>query len=61
MFSPLSVCLSVRTSMCFFCLSVFEQDISKSRGWIWRKFVGELGYATETKLLDFGEDPDPKL
>ena len=42
------------------CLSVCEQDISKSHECIGTKFGGELGYATWTKWLNFAEDSDPK-
>ena len=43
------------------CLFVCEQNISKCWGRIWTKFGGELGYVPRTKLLDFGEDPNPDL
>ena len=49
------------SKLCFHtsvCLSVCEQDISKSYGWI-RTFDGQVVCVTRTNWLDFGEDPDP--
>ena len=54
--SDFSICL-------FIYLSVGEQDVSRSYGWIRKKLGGELGYVTRTTLLNFGEvynsDLDP--
>ena len=43
------------------CLSVCEQDISKSYSPIRTKFGGEVGCVTRMKCLNFGEDLDPDL
>ena len=41
--------------LCFHpCLSVCEQDASKSYGWIRMELGGQVGCATETNQFDFG-------
>jgi len=51
MFLPDFVCLSV-------CLSVCEQDNSKSYGWIFLKFWGYVGNGTNYQWFNFGDDPE---
>ena len=41
----------------FICLSIFEQDISNSYGWIRTKLHWQVGCVTRPNWLDFGEDP----
>ena len=41
------------------CLSVCEQDISKSCGRIQTKLGGQVGCLTMMNQFNFGEDPDP--
>ena len=52
----------VFTPVCL-CLSVCEQDISKSYGLIRTKLGGQVESVTRMNCLDFGEyphpDPDP--
>ena len=43
----------------FVCLSVCEQDISKSYERIQMKHGGQVGYVTRNNCFDFGEDPNP--
>ena len=47
----------------FVCLSVCEQDISKSYGQIQMKLGGQVGCVTRTNLFDFAEDldKDPRI
>jgi len=47
-------CLSVSL---FVCLSVCQQDNSKSYGWIFLKFWGYVGHGTNHQWFNFGGDP----
>ena len=54
-FNPLNLITCVTcTGSCFLtcmfvCLPVCEQDISRSRGWIWMELGGAVGCVTRTK------------
>ena len=43
------------------CLSVCEQDISKSYELIMTKLGGQVECVTRTNWFDFGEDQDPDM
>ena len=59
---PISSATKGGWRLCFHhCLSVFEQDISKSYGWILTKFDWQFGCGTRMKWLDFCEYPLPVL
>ena len=45
----------------FVCLSVCEQDYSKTRAWIWMKYCMSADVGTRTKWLTFEPDPDYSL
>jgi len=45
----------------FVCLSVCDQDNSKSYGRIFLKFWGYVGNSTNYKWLNFGGDPEEIL